>query len=62
MSNPRKTFITPPGTGFLPNETSEHHRKVILEVLDDALKIAKIRMEDVSLICYTKGPGMGPPL
>ena len=21
LSNPRKTFITPPGTGFLPKET-----------------------------------------
>lgn len=27
LSNPRKTFITPPGTGFLPKETGEHHRK-----------------------------------
>ena len=26
LSNPRKTFITPPGTGFLPKETGEHHR------------------------------------
>jgi N6-L-threonylcarbamoyladenine synthase len=26
LSNPRLTFITPPGTGFLPKETGEHHR------------------------------------
>ena len=26
LSNPRKTFITPPGTGFLPKETGDHHR------------------------------------
>ena len=26
LSNPRKTFVTPPGTGFLPKETADHHR------------------------------------
>jgi len=26
LSNPRFTFITPPGTGFMPKETAEHHR------------------------------------
>jgi len=29
-SNPRTTFITPPGTGFMPKETAEHHRGKIL--------------------------------
>ncbi|CAM9681709.1 unnamed protein product [Chrysoparadoxa australica] len=30
LSNPRKTFITPPGTGFLPRETAQHHQEVLL--------------------------------
>ena len=25
-ANPRYTFITPPGTGFMPKETAEHHK------------------------------------
>lgn len=62
LSNPRKTFITPPGTGFLPSETAEHHRKHILAILKEALTLAKITMKQINLICYTKGPGMGPPL
>ena len=62
LSNPRKTFITPPGTGFLPSETAEHHRKHILSILKGALALAKITMKQINLICYTKGPGMGPPL
>jgi len=33
LSNPRHTYITPPGEGFLPRETAQHHRKWILEVL-----------------------------
>ena len=26
LSNPRRTYITPPGEGFKPTETAEHHR------------------------------------
>lgn len=32
-ANPRYTFITPPGTGFLPKETAEHHRSKILSLV-----------------------------
>ena len=28
LANPRKTYITPPGTGFMPRETAWHHQKV----------------------------------
>lgn len=28
LSNPRKTYLTPPGTGFLPRETAWHHQQV----------------------------------
>jgi len=62
LSNPRKTFITPPGTGFLPRETAEHHRKHVLEIVKQALKEANLTMPQIDVICYTKGPGMGPPL
>ena len=30
LSNPRKTYITPPGQGFLPRDTAWHHQKVML--------------------------------
>ena len=61
LSNPRATFITPPGTGFLPRETADHHREVILDILDKSLKDAGVTMHDIDVISYTKGPGMGPP-
>jgi N6-L-threonylcarbamoyladenine synthase len=44
LSNPRETFITPPGTGFLPKETAEHHREKILEIVKKALKEANLKM------------------
>ena len=62
LANPRKTYITPPGTGFLPKETADHHRKEILALIEEALSISKITMKDIELISYTKGPGMGGPL
>lgn len=62
LSNPRRTYITPPGEGFLPKETAIHHREVILDVLKEALEEASIKPKDIDVVCYTKGPGMGAPL
>jgi len=33
LANPRLTYITPPGTGFLPKETADHHREKIFELI-----------------------------
>eukprot|EP00877_Chromochloris_zofingiensis_P002888 jgi/Chrzof1/125/Cz01g04080.t1 len=62
LSNPRHTYITPPGTGFLPRETALHHQEWCLPLVQQALDGAGITAEDVDLISYTKGPGMGGPL
>ena len=62
LANIRDTYITPPGTGFLPTETAQHHREFIIPLLKKAFKEAKITSSDIDCICYTKGPGMGAPL
>ncbi|CAH0546249.1 unnamed protein product [Brassicogethes aeneus] len=62
LSNCRRTYITPPGEGFLPKETAQHHRKVVLTVLKEALEQSGIEIKDIDVVCYTKGPGMGAPL
>jgi len=62
LSNPRRTYITPPGEGFKPTETAEHHREVILEVVAEALQEAGISPSELDGIAYTKGPGMYMPL
>eukprot|EP00040_Diaphanoeca_grandis_P024436 m.134287 g.134287 ORF g.134287 m.134287 type:complete len:336 (-) comp29731_c1_seq1:87-1094(-) len=62
LSNVRETFVTPPGTGFLPRDTANHHRGVILDILRRAMEEAKITPEQVDCVCFTKGPGMGAPL
>lgn len=62
LANYRRTYITPPGEGFLPKETAQHHRANIIEVLKTSLEEAKISPKDIDVVCYTKGPGMGAPL
>lgn len=48
--------------GFLPKETAKHHRDQIIGLVKAALKEAKIDSHELDVICYTKGPGMAPPL
>ena len=62
LSNPRKTYISPVGQGFLPRETAHHHQKHVNALVRLALTDAGIRPQDIDCICYTKGPGMGGPL
>jgi N6-L-threonylcarbamoyladenine synthase len=62
LSNPRKTYITRPGEGFLPRETAWHHQKHVSMLVKAALAEANVSPKDINVICYTKGPGMGAPL
>ncbi|CBK22072.2 uncharacterized protein [Blastocystis hominis] len=62
LANIRKTFISPPGTGFLPRETAWHHQTHVVSLVRHALNVAKLEPSDIDIICFTKGPGMGGPL
>jgi N6-L-threonylcarbamoyladenine synthase len=62
LSNPRKTYITPAGQGFLPRETAWHHQQHVVALVRQALTEAGVEGSDINCICYTKGPGMGGPL
>lgn len=62
LSNVRDTFVSPPGTGFLPRETAAHHRAMFVRVARRALADAGVRPDQIDCVCYTRGPGMGAPL
>ena len=62
LSNPRKTYISRAGEGFMPRETTIHHREHIIPLVRTALVDAGVASVDISFICYTRGPGMGGPL
>lgn len=55
LANLRHTYITPPGTGFLPGETARHHRQHVNRLIKEALATANISFKDIDCICYTKG-------
>jgi N6-L-threonylcarbamoyladenine synthase len=57
LANPRHTYITPPGHGFLPRHTAEHHHAHALELVHAALKEAGLTPEALDCLAYTKGPG-----
>ncbi len=42
-------------SGFLPKDTAKHHRAHVLAVLQEALDEAKIKPEEIDVVCYTKG-------
>ncbi|KAF4120212.1 N6-L-threonylcarbamoyladenine synthase [Geosmithia morbida] len=62
LSNLRDTFVSPPGTGFLPKDTAAHHRAEFPRLAREALAAAGVSVGDVDCICFTQGPGMGGPL
>ena len=62
LSNVRHTFVSPPGTGFLPKDTARHHRSFFVRVAKQALADADVSVAEIDCVCYTKGPGMGAPL
>lgn len=62
LSNLRHTFVSPPGTGFLPKDTAAHHRRWVVRLVKQAIIQARIEIDDIDCICFTQGPGMGAPL
>ncbi|KAK6146120.1 hypothetical protein DH2020_019989 [Rehmannia glutinosa] len=59
--NPRHTYITPPGQGFLPRETAQHHLQHVLPLVKLALLEAKITPPRHWLYLLHQGPGHGRP-
>ena len=39
LANPRHTFVTPPGTGFLPRDTAQHHMAHVIELVKKVLLV-----------------------
>ncbi|CAI9737268.1 Hypothetical predicted protein [Octopus vulgaris] len=58
LSNPRHTYVTPPGQGFLPRDTAKHHQEYILKVLNQAIEEAQIQPKDIDVnptVLYVSG-------
>lgn len=55
LANVRHTYISPPGTGFMPRETAQHHQAWILPLIKQALQQANVTSKEIAALAYTKG-------
>jgi N6-L-threonylcarbamoyladenine synthase len=62
LSDIRDSYKPPAGTGIHPREASRHHSEASSFTLKKSLETAKIKMNDVDVIAYSAGPGLGPCL
>ncbi|WP_456466751.1 KEOPS complex N(6)-L-threonylcarbamoyladenine synthase Kae1 [Methanopyrus sp.] len=62
LANERAQYTPPPGSGILPREAAEHHSRELPGLLERALDRAGIDPEEIDLVAYSKGPGLGPCL
>ncbi|CAI4210346.1 unnamed protein product [Parascedosporium putredinis] len=62
LSNVRHTFVSPPGTGFLPKDTAKHHRAHFVPVALDALAKAGVSRTSVAVGARALALMWGKPL
>jgi len=62
LSDIRKIYRPPDGEGIHPREASRHHAENSPEVLSECLQKASVKMNDLDIISYAAGPGLGPCL
>ena len=61
LSNIIKTYHPKKG-GIHPREAANHHAKYAAEIINEAIKKAKIDFSDINLVSFSQGPGLGPCL
>jgi len=61
LGNSTHTYQNPSG-GIHPREAAIHHAEHVGDVINSALRQAGLRLNDVDLVSYSKGPGLGPCL
>lgn len=61
LANTRKVFIPPKG-GIHPREAAEYHAIHAQTVFQEALDVAKLNLNEIDMIAFSQGPGLGPCL
>lgn len=62
LSDSRRVYQPPDGQGIHPREASRHHVENASQVLSECLQEAKVKVNDLDIISYAAGPGLGPCL
>lgn len=61
LANVRRIYTTESG-GLIPAKLSEHHMNVFFDVLSEAMNVAGVSSQDVSVVSYARAPGIGHSL
>ncbi|MEK6967866.1 MAG: KEOPS complex N(6)-L-threonylcarbamoyladenine synthase Kae1 [Nanoarchaeota archaeon] len=61
LANVKDAFTTRQG-GIIPVQVADHHYRCANSVLSDALTKARIKLDDIDLIAFSQGPGIGATL
>jgi N6-L-threonylcarbamoyladenine synthase len=62
LANERETYIPPVGEGIHPYEAAQHHYRSANKILANAMRKSGIRVQDLDVVAYSAGPGLGPCL
>ena len=61
LSNANDAYLPKQG-GIHPREAARHHAEVAEKVLTEAFKNASTKPQEISLVAFSQGPGLGPCL
>jgi N6-L-threonylcarbamoyladenine synthase/N6-L-threonylcarbamoyladenine synthase/protein kinase Bud32 len=61
LTNLMHTYHPPQG-GIHPREAANHHAEHAAQLIQDAINSANIAFQDIDLISFSQGPGLGPCL
>jgi universal protein Kae1 len=61
LANVVSSYIPEKG-GIHPREAARHHARAAEKVLAEALRRAHLKPRDITVVAFSKGPGMGPCL
>ncbi len=54
--------LIPESGGIHPREAAEHHAATIVPLIKEALNESGLLLEDIDLVAFSRGPGLGPAL
>ena len=54
--------LIPETGGIHPRQAAEHHAKSLIPLIKDAMQDAKLSLQDLDLVAFSQGPGLGPAL
>jgi len=58
LANERSVYKPEEGEGFVPAKMAGHHTQNTAKIIENALKKAKVKIEDVEAVAFSQGPGI----